>query len=441
MIVAATVSLLFATTLVLETVQKAKIGRKVTSTKRKSVNQRTWRAKARLHQQALLAEYAAKLSDGFPVKLLKIPAHENVGKTNTDYGGHALALNFPKQIVSYKYGRLSVGLMYESDHKKITHKGTETCKLSRTVLKDHLQDVLQSLRLCLPNKDKKSISDPVWGTLRVEFQRGNQTLQHNDACYGFTPNFVMFHDAQTNGGGLRIRLFPSLRCSVVRYNEKLYIPMQASEAKGTLKMYGLADDGIQTKKFLFPFNVLDDLVPYGNLDTELVVIGIKAGKLQYLNANHVDLVPTPKGLPLMNIKDAFQIAENNPVNAVKNTTSETGRRGPSKYKTFRKPHMWHKFWAWKHVHNYDGDRPTRRTHAYFRQIRLVPTASNYIRGDRKNYTDYTNSQLESIINLKSECFVMYPNFCMGCPMCSYEDHDYGDYPFVSEESEDDSVCV
>ena len=64
-------------------------------------------------------------------------------------------------------------------------------------------------------KNKNSVDKSVWETMRVEFQCGNQTLQHNDACYGLTPNFVMFHSKQLYGGGLRIRLFPRLRCSVV----------------------------------------------------------------------------------------------------------------------------------------------------------------------------------------------------------------------------------
>jgi len=361
--------------------------------------------------KALRELYASKLRNGFPTKLLKVP--KCVGKTNTDYGGHSLALNFPENEVTYSYGRLSVGLMYESDHKKVTHPGCTTCRISRTVLKDHLKLVLDSLKYaCLKSRDKTSIHASVWETMRVEFQCGNQTLQHNDACYGTTPNFVMFHDQQPHGGGLRVRLFPPLRCSVVRYNDQLFIPMQASEARDTLKMYGLDRKTNKALKFLFPFDVINDLLPHGNLEQELIVIGIKEDKIQYVKSSQHDIVPTPKTLPLMDIQSAFDIASR-----PQNLTIFPANKAQKMHRLINQPHVWHKFCAWKYVHHYDGERSIKRTHAYFCQIRYVPTSSNYRHG---TFNDFTAGKLDPVLDLTSNCssFLMP---CSGCVKCVKRD--------------------
>jgi hypothetical protein len=136
----------------------------------------------------------------FPWTSLKLLPRQQVGDPNKDYGGQYKGLNFNHDIVLpegiKKHGKLSIGLIYESDHKKKTHPGKTTCVMSVK----HM-NYLVAFKMGLQAMSRTSMYDIK--TMRVTAICGAQTLEHTDACRGVTPNWVIFHSP---GGELTVNM-------------------------------------------------------------------------------------------------------------------------------------------------------------------------------------------------------------------------------------------
>ena len=175
----------------------------------------------------------------------------------------------------------------------------------------------------------------------------------------------MFHDP---GGAITLKTYPLFRCSVVSLHGRLYIPMNYSEIQG-LKMYGhpLHDASKGVLRFLFPKEALDELEPYGNLN--YAVVGIRAGKLQYLPFNEgYKVYNSPTCLPTTELDRLLSSSEGQRVTSKPRQT----------VRHLKKIHEWHKFEGWKYIHYFSGAAIcARRTNVFFRPIREVPTGANY----------------------------------------------------------------
>ena len=141
-----------------------------------------------------------------------------------------------------------------------------------------------------------------------------------------------------SGFMLRIRLFPNFRCSVVKLNGKLFIPMFYDVKR--LVMIGLERGGNELNAphfFVFKAETINKIEPYGNLQNEIVV-GIKCGKLQMLRTSQF-VIESPAELPLRNINELFADAAKNPAEL------------PTKeYKYISADYKWCEFCGWKNIH-------------------------------------------------------------------------------------------
>ena len=123
--------------------------------------------------------------------------------------------------------------------------------------------------------------------------------------------------------------------------------------------------GVQ--KFLFPKEALDELKPYGNLNC--AVVGIKDGKVQFLPFEEgYKVYSSPSSLCTTKFSNMICSAE----------AKRVGCKPRQTLRHLNKIHEWQKFYGWKYIHYFSGsDIFARRTHAFFRPIREVPTGANF----------------------------------------------------------------
>jgi hypothetical protein len=328
----------------------------------------------RLEDKKKIREANLQVEASFPRSALKKRYGFGSGNSRTDYGGRNAALNFPETPPPREtVGTLSIGRRYENGQKE-TAFGKVTC-LNSERYAPFMDLVAKSLSL---------ISNFPQDYLRVNLISGAATLPHTDSLRGLAPNYVMFHDP---GGAITWKTFPMFRCSVVTLHGRLYIPMGYSEIKG-LKLYGrpIHDGSKGAQKFLFPKEALDDLEPYGNLNC--AIVGIRAGKLQYLPFNEgYKVYNSPTRLPTTQLDRILLSAE--------------ARRVPTKPRqTVRhldKIHEWQKFEGWKYIHFFSGTNIcARRTHVFFRPIREVPTGTNYhFAADNPNFANVSLNEFRT----------------------------------------------
>lgn len=292
----------------------------------------------------------------FPRSALTKRSTVAFANSKTDYGGRNAALNFPTTAAPprEKMGTLSIGRCYENRQKE-TAFGRETC----------LKSQKHSLFMDKVAESLSIVSDVPQDYLRANMISGAETLPHTDSIRGLVPNYVMFHDP---GGAITLKTFPLFRCSVVTLHSRPYIPMGYSEIKG-LRMIGHPLNGGSkgAQKFLFPKEALDQLEPYGNLNC--AAVGIKDGKVQYL--------PFEEGYKVYSSPSCLRSTKFSNVIC----SAEAKRVGCKPRQTVRhlnKINEWQKFYGWKYIHYFSGtDIFARRTHAFFRPIREVPTGANF----------------------------------------------------------------
>jgi hypothetical protein len=369
----------------------------------------------------------------FPGKSLVRPQEKHIGDSNRDYGGHAGTLNILTKLeetsrrqmnrelgipeIETQIGRVSIGVTYENDQKKVNSAAT-MCQKSKK-LWPYIQATEESLKLSLKSRSfKGDTSRSFLKYLRVSGLAGASTLMHTDSYRGYTHNYVMFHDV---GCHLRIHLFPKFRTSVVVLFGRLYIPVSYSTIYG-IRVYGLPlsagcdefNEDTHVTKLLIPAEALSYFQPYGDLPYAVVGTKKENGK----NRLQIDDAPegwekhgskwhgskghgskrqndrvckTPKDLSLVSLNDAFQ-------KAAKCRQDFPYRRTHEMSKT----NLWHQFTAWQFAHEVRQGTNTlaRRTHAYTRLIREVPTGANYNykQGNPMNFVKVTMEDLKEESN-------------------------------------------
>jgi hypothetical protein len=265
---------------------------------------------------------------------MKKPNEVTAGKSCADYGGHELALNFPYQQIdssgkmnNVKVGSATIGLMYDGDWKTAANDGRTRCLVSQKNL-DYLTAVKSSLEFgsLLPPQ----LTAPLRETMRLNLLRGAQTLWHTDAFKGATNNYLKIDDDGKSGDGvgfLTVDESISFRCSVVMYNDRLYLPVSYSEATKTLRMVGF---GVRTEPsyealeecadhatfYLFDSKVFNELTPYGNLP--FAFVGLLQGKLQVVDLDEeLKLFESPLKFATINFKACLALARQSPVQTPK----------------------------------------------------------------------------------------------------------------------------
>jgi hypothetical protein len=323
------------------------------------------------------ARDAKAIYELFPNSELRLMKANSIGKTNEDYGGKYSILNFCMEASRKKrkrFGQASMGWIYEADQKMVTHPGHIRCNVSDrnlsylTAVRQSLSRMVDQQMLQLDEDGNRSIMD----TLRVSAIRGARTKAHTDSMRGMTPSYVMFHEA---GACLRVRKFPSFRCSVVLLKGAPFIPFAFSENDG-LQMLGFSDNRISAQRYEFPQDVLEMLQPYGELCC--AVVGIKNSMLQVIHATHkFKIINSPTALSTLSMSEAVAMA------AERRTSIPRRVWFP-----LTRAHVWHEFESWRFIHCWSNasDHLVARTHAFFRPLRQVPTSANYIRvGKTRNY--------------------------------------------------------
>jgi hypothetical protein len=225
-------------------------------------------------------------------------------------------------------------------------------------------------------------------TMRICPIAGARTLCHTDADRGNTKNYML---CQGDGCGLRVYNFPEFHCCVVTLNGIPYIPIGYSERNQSLRMYrSNPNDQRKAQKLEFKgmSKYLTELHPVGRLP--FVVVGIKGGLLQIDDSPSVpyqtDTISTPRDYPLVDFRAALAMA-NLPENAMARPFHDSRLVG--------KPHEWVDFEAWKFRHEFEGWNPNcPRTHVFFRLLRQLPTAENYIGKGKQNFVAITAEEVK-----------------------------------------------
>jgi hypothetical protein len=193
----------------------------------------------------------------------------------------------------------------------------------------------------------------------------------------------MFHGTDAC---LRIRKFPSFRCSIVLLKGAPFIPFAFSENEG-LQMIGFSDNRTSAQRYEFPPDVLEMLQPYGELSC--AVVGVKNSMLQVIPASHkFKIINSPTALSAMSMAQAVAMA------AVRRTSIPRNVWFP-----LTRVHAWHEFESWRFIHCWSNasDHCVARTHAFFRPLQQVPTSANYIRvGKTKNYISVPLSRISEL---------------------------------------------
>ena len=291
----------------------------------------------------------------FPIGVLEIGEKSTMDDNTKNYGSHMITLGFDKMDpleYKHKIGSKTMGLRYENEHS-VVHWNSTMCNLSQKNL-EFLLNVYDSILIQFPT-EKKSLQE----YLRVNLIVGAKTIEHTDNMRGATPSFIMIEPGKSFV--LRIRLFPSFKTSVVKYQGKRYIPHQLHH--DSLVMIGEDDNG-DPRYFKFRSKeTIEELEPYGDF-SDYIVVGIKAKKLQVIPREYAVFENT-RDLELIDMSTILEASETKRVYEVKKKFRYI-QHGVGRNKL-----RWHKFFGWMHAHMWMdwSDSMAKRIHVFFRAIR------------------------------------------------------------------------
>ncbi|CAB9498382.1 expressed unknown protein [Seminavis robusta] len=312
----------------------------------KAKQRHQWYNKYKEKKAATLSFHYDNIWNHFPKGGLDLVKIECLRDNTDNYGLHQSDLQFDQvckeEAGDLKLGTRSLGYRYENEHT-VRLRNRELCPFSEKNM-PFLQAVRSSLLLKYP-KDKLPISE----FLRVNLVVGAMTGPHTDTMRGATPNYFM--SEPESDFQLELRRFPNFRCSVVLYKGCFYIPHTFCPEE--LVMIGFKDGA--PFYYVFPNEIIDNLQPYGEL-TSFIVVGIKQKKLQVIPWKY-EVFQSTKSMELKSMEDA--IAE-----ASKNTTII----GRNKYMYFNKSGVWYRFFGWRNIHRWSkaSNHLCKRVHIFFR---------------------------------------------------------------------------
>jgi hypothetical protein len=348
---------------------------RMTDAKRESV-----KAADRKRKKDFWIEHAMNVASEFPSNKLMLNGAD--GDPSGDLKPPAAVPDAIKQ------GSLTMDLRHDTEGKlKIDTEGSVFCAESER-LYDYLDAVYSSLI-------HKKIFDYTHTCLRVQATIGSKTRLHTDTMRGATSNAIMIHD---EGFQLKVHLFPSFKCSLVKYQGRVFIPFSTDPNNG-IALIGcgrgdqtdeeiVGDFNDSATYYVIPLDELKNLKPYCMLPH--IVVGINDGKLQVIPLSEMDQ-PKVYSAPLSFEEVTFRQV----VMADKKHVPRM-RKPPKSTATITKPHVWHKFNGWQHAHEVvqgcNCDVP--RTHVFHEFIREHPASSNVKQeenGEITSFVDCTNS--------------------------------------------------
>jgi hypothetical protein len=318
-------------------------------------------------------EHAMKIASDFPPNKLM-----SNGGADGDHSATNLNLpadTYPASDSAIKQGSLTMDLRHDKEGKlKIDKEGLVFCAESER-LYDYLDAVYSSLI-------HKKIFDFTHTYLRVQATIGTKTRLHTDTMRAATPNAIMIHE---EGFQLKIHLFPSFKCSLVKYQGRVFIPFSIDPDDGiTLIGCGRGNQpGVVENDFndsatyyVIPLDELKNLKPYFMLPH--IVVGIKDGKLQVIPMSEMD---QPKVYGDSNKPLSFEEVTFRQVVMTDRTHVPRMRKPPKRTATITKPNVWHKFNGWQHAHEVvEGSNcDVPRTHVFHEFFREHPASSNVVK--------------------------------------------------------------
>jgi hypothetical protein len=293
-------------------------------------------------RESIFRDIASK----FPFKDLKRMSAAGQGVSVIDYGGHFKTLN----TTHPKGGKLTIGLVYENDQKSAAY-GSPMCNDSKKYL-----SLLKLIESSLQALTK--ISHPTT-YLRCQFLFGATTQKHTDSFRGNWFSYLLAFDP---GYRLSVLLFPNFRTSVVEVCGANYIPLSYNSQKGFLAI--TFEQNQPMKRVILPFDSYKFCKPVGDFD--FVVVGVRAtGKIQVAPLGY-KYARSPKEYYHLTQDQAFK------------RMTEKRTKPRELFKSFHKVEIWSQFVAWQHIHWLSGGTNVRRISVFFRPLREVPTANNFI---------------------------------------------------------------
>jgi hypothetical protein len=307
-----------------------------------SIKQREKRKK----KKKITKDIAESMASQFPLNDLKRLSVASQGVAVKDYGGHFQTLN----TTHAKGGKLTIGLVYENDQKSIA-TGNSMCQDS----KKHLS-LLKLVESSL--KFSTKIDHPT-EFLRAQFLFGAQTKKHTDSFRGNWFSYIIAFDV---GYKLTVLVFPNFRTSVVEVLGTNYIPLSYSSEKGFLALTFEPNQPI--RRVILPPDSYKECKPVG--DFNFVVVGVKANGTIQIAPLKYQYAKSPTAYVHLTQAQAFERME------------EKKTKPYRLLKTFKEVGVWNQFVAWQHIHWLSSGDNVRRISVFFRPLREVPTATNFI---------------------------------------------------------------
>lgn len=266
-------------------------------------------------------------------------------------------------------------------------QGKVRCFLTKQRHAEYLQALEKSM-VVSSGVTKEFASSAIFKTLRVTAIRGAATKEHTEDMRGTTFTHGLFHD---RGGGIRYRVFPIFKCSVVTLCGKRVVPIDYRENKH-LVVYALSscDSNTTPQKLVLPPQFLLRMLPYGK-ELPYAIAGISGQKVQILSQTEKphEVIPSASDLQKIPLEQVFRDATDE---TIVPSFHWAGENGSIPRNVWRKlgttPGRWFQFYSWKYIHSYLPGKNVyaARSYVYFRQIKsvCVPGKSCSSGGNNKN---------------------------------------------------------
>ena len=286
--------------------------------------------------------------DGFSYTSSKDP--------NINYGSCDTTLRFaPKDQLTVKPGRLSLGLVYDNGH-------TSKLKERFICLKSEKNFIFLSLikqYLCRHYPTDRHMME----CMRVGCVQGAMTVEHNDTMRGATPTYMFIQPG--SNFQLRVRQFPRFKVSVVLHMGVPCIPHQFREGLGLTVIQEIEGDA---RYVLLPQNAIDNLLPYGNINSSIVV-GIKEGMVQVIPSDY-HVFHSTRDMKCVSFQDLLAEASGERVRCRPRYVFKYIKQDSHCNREF----LWMKAHKWQSGSNFNCGR----IYAFFRAVREETTSARLV---------------------------------------------------------------
>jgi len=180
-------------------------------------------------------------------------------------------------------------------------------------------------------------------------------------------------------GWLCLDTFPAFKTSVVSIGGALFVPHSYSSASGECRCIGEDPNRPGCPIFyIFADTIIDAMQPFGRLPW---------GVVGWKKDGTIQVIPNTEPPKLYTKPLTFQtVTWHDLIEAASLPENKQHKKPRNRIKRLDKTNCWQAFDAYKFRHWWAGNNLVLRHHAFFRNIREVPTSSNVIRkGKTINY--------------------------------------------------------